>query len=132
MAIFLLFELLFFIAQKGVFSFQNIVKDNFLFYIEKEIVFYDILERKNAFLGYKKKKFKKQKNGHFSTFIVQAIQAMKMPFMIFQKKKRPFQAIKTGSSKSRKMDIFPNGLTHGFGLKMVKDLAYIAYIAWIA
>ena len=29
-------------------------------------VFYDILERKNAFLGYKIKKFKKSKNGHFS------------------------------------------------------------------
>ena len=30
--------------------------------IEKEDVFYDILERKNAFLGYKNKKFKKSKN----------------------------------------------------------------------
>ena len=28
-------------------------------------MFYDILERKNAFLGYKNKKFKKSKNGHF-------------------------------------------------------------------
>ena len=28
----------------------------------QENVFYDILERKNAFLGYKKKKFKKSKN----------------------------------------------------------------------
>ena len=27
---------------------------------------YDILERNNAFLGYKNKKFKKSKNGHFS------------------------------------------------------------------
>ena len=33
--------------------------------IEQENVFYDILERKNAFLGYKNKKFKKSKNGHF-------------------------------------------------------------------
>ena len=31
-----------------------------------ENVFYDILERKNAFLGYKNKKFKKSKNCHFS------------------------------------------------------------------
>ena len=31
----------------------------------------------------------------------------------------PFQAIKTrSSSKSRKIDIFPKGLTHGFGPKM--------------
>ena len=42
-----------------------------------ENVFYDIVERKNAFLGYKNNKF-----------------------------------------KSRKSDIFPKGLTHGFGPKM--------------
>ena len=30
--------------------------------IGKEIVFYDILERKNAFIGYKNKKLKKSKN----------------------------------------------------------------------
>ena len=29
-------------------------------------VFYDILERKNAFLGYKNEKFKKSQNWHFS------------------------------------------------------------------
>ena len=34
--------------------------------IGKENVFYEILERKNAFLGYKNKKFKKWKNCHFS------------------------------------------------------------------
>ena len=28
--------------------------------------FYDILERKNAFVGYKNKKFKKSKNRYFS------------------------------------------------------------------
>ena len=33
--------------------------------IGKENVFYDILERKNAILGYKNKKFKKSKNWHF-------------------------------------------------------------------
>ena len=57
------------------FFFRNIGKEN---------VFYGILERKNAFLGYKKKKFKKSKhwrfskgvnawswfkNGHFSNFL---------------------------------------------------------------
>ena len=50
----------------------------FLGNIGKEIVFYDILERKNAFLGNKKK-----------------------------------------STKSRKIDIFPKGLTHGFAQKLV-------------
>ena len=40
---------------------------NFFFFgnIGKENVFYDILERKNFFLGYKNKKFKKAKNGPF-------------------------------------------------------------------
>ena len=35
--------------------------------------------------------------------------------MIFQNEKTPFQAIKTRSLKSRKIEIFPKGLTHGFG-----------------
>ena len=39
------------------FFFNNIGQDN---------VFYDILERKNTFTGYKNKKFKKSKNWHFS------------------------------------------------------------------
>ena len=33
---------------------------------DQENVYYDILERKNDFLGYKKKKFKKTKNRYFS------------------------------------------------------------------
>ena len=41
-----------------------------------------------------------------------------MSFTMFQKEKTPFQAIKTRSSKSRKIDIFPKELTHGFGPKM--------------
>ena len=101
--------------------------------IGQEIVLYDILERKNAFLGYKNKKFKKSKNlhfskgvnpwlwsknGHFSTFSFEAIQARKLSCTIFQNEKTPFQGIKTRSSKSPKIDIFPKGLTHGFGQKM--------------
>ena len=38
----------------------------FLDNIGREPVFYDILERKNAFLGLKNKKLKKSKNWHFS------------------------------------------------------------------
>ena len=97
------------------------------------IFFYAILEQKNAYLGYINKKFKRSKNchyskgvnpwfwsknGNFSNFFFQAIQARKMSFMIFQNEKTPFQAIKTRSSKSRKIDIFPKGLTYGFGPKM--------------
>ena len=99
----------------------------------KENVFYDILERKNAFVGYKNKKFKKSKNlhfsksvnpwfwsknGFFSTLFFLAIYARKMSRMTFQNEKMPFQAIKTTSSKSRKIDIFPKGLTHKFAPKM--------------
>ena len=50
-----------FLSKNGKFS-------NFFFLgnIGQENVFHDILERKNAFLGYKNKKFKKSKNWHFS------------------------------------------------------------------
>ena len=57
--------------SKGVnpcFWFKHGHYSNFLFLgnIAQENVFYDILERKNAFLAYKNKKFKKSKNWHFS------------------------------------------------------------------
>ena len=38
----------------------------FLGNISQENIFYDIIERKNSFLGYKNKKLKKSKNWHFS------------------------------------------------------------------
>ena len=38
----------------------------FLVNTGQEYVFYDIVERKNAFLGYKNKKFKRSKNWRFS------------------------------------------------------------------
>ena len=44
-------------AMFSTFFFGNICQEN---------VFYDILAQKNAFLGYKKKKFKKSRNWHFS------------------------------------------------------------------
>ena len=58
------------------------------------------------------------KNGRFAIVFFKAIQASKMSFNIFQNEKTRFYAIKTRSSKSRKIDIFPNELTHGFGPKM--------------
>ena len=54
----------------------------------------------------------------FPTCFFQAIQARKMSLTIFQNEKTSLQAIKIRSSKSRKIDIFPKGLTHGFGPKM--------------
>ena len=38
----------------------------FLGNVGGEIIFYDIIERKNAFLGCKNNKFKNSKNWHFS------------------------------------------------------------------
>ena len=87
--------------------------------------FTTIYNEKNAFLRYKNKRFKKSKrvnywflskNGHFSNFFFQAIQARKMYFTIFQKAKTPFQAIKTRTSNTCKIEIFPKELTsHRFG-----------------
>ena len=54
----------------------------------------------------------------FPIFFFYPIQARKISFTIFQNAKRPFQAIKTTSSKSRKIGIFPKELTHGFFPKM--------------
>ena len=45
----------------------------FLGNIGQENFFYDILERKEGFLAYKNKKFKKSKNGHFFNFYFWAI-----------------------------------------------------------
>ena len=41
-----------------------------------------------------------------------------MSFTIFYNGKAAFWAIKTRSSKRRKIDIFQTGLTHGFGPKI--------------
>ena len=105
----------------------------FLGNIRQKHIFHDILNGENAFLGYKKKKFKNPKSdifrkglthgvglkmAIFPTFFRLVIEARKMSFTILQNKKTPFQDIKTSSSKSRKIDISPKGLTHGFGPKM--------------
>ena len=49
-----------------------------------------------------------QKMPIFPTCFFQAIQARKISFTIFYNRKTPLQAIKTRSSKSPKIDIFPN------------------------
>ena len=54
----------------------------------------------------------------FLSFFFQAIQGRKMFFMILWNEKKPFQTIKTRSSKSRKIHIFPKGLTHGLVPRM--------------
>ena len=104
----------------------------FLGNIGQENVFQNILQGKNAFLAHKKKDVQKvqklrffqrvnpwfwSKSGHFSMSFFKAIQARKICFTLFQNKKTSFQPIKKRSSKSRKIEIFPKGLTHGFGQK---------------
>ena len=105
----------------------------FLGNIDQENVFYDILERKNAFLGYKNKKFKKTKNYIFpkglthgigpkmaiiSTFFFRQQRPGKCLLRYSRPRKKPFQAIKTRISNRRKLDIFKKGLTYGFAPKM--------------
>ena len=48
--------------------------------ISQETVFCDILERKNAFLAYKNKKFKKSKNWDFSKRVNPSFLIKKWPF----------------------------------------------------
>ena len=48
----------------------------------------------------------------FPTFFFRHYRPGKWSFTIFQNKKTPFQAIKTKSSKNRKIDIFPKGLVN--------------------
>ena len=77
----------------------------FLGNIGQDNVFYNILERKNTFLGYKNENFKKSKNshfskglipwfwsknGHFSNFHFEKIWGSKMSFTIFYNEKTPF------------------------------------------
>ena len=93
---------------------------------------YDIRERKNAILGYEKKSSKTQKIAFFpkglthvfglktiifATSFFRQNRPGKGLFRYSRTKKIPFEAIKTRRSKSGKIDIFQQGLTHGFGPK---------------
>ena len=51
--------------------------------IGQENVFYAILEGKNAFPGYKNKKFKKSKNWHFSKEVIPWFWSKKYIFQLF-------------------------------------------------
>ena len=104
----------------------------FLGNIGQENIFYDILERENAFLGYKKKKSKKSKNWHFSKRLTHSFGPKLAIFPTFffgnigrenvfyklLEEKTPLYAMKRKCSKSWKIDIFPKGLTNGFGPKI--------------
>ena len=99
----------------------------------QENVFYNIVKQKNAFLGYKNNNLKNSKNwhfskgvnpwfwsknGHFSNFYFLGNIGQENVFYDILEQKNAFLGYKNEKFKSRKIDIFPKGLTHGFGLKM--------------
>ena len=105
----------------------------FLGNIAQENVLYDILQRKNSFLGYKNKKFKKSnnwhfskrvnqwfwsKNGHFSKLFFRQNRPGKCFLRYFTTKKTLFYAIKATSSKSQKSRHFYKGVNSWFCPKM--------------
>ena len=105
----------------------------FLGNIGQENVFYDILEQKNAFLRYKNKKSKKprtwhfskgvnpwflSKNGHFSNFFFLSNSGQENILNDILNRKKAFLDYNKRSSKSRKIDNFSKGLTHGFGPRL--------------
>ena len=115
-------------SKKGKFS-QLFFSGN----IGQQNVFYDILERKNAFLGYKKRKFKKSKNGHFCKGVNPWFCSKNGDFSFFGgggnidqqnvfydilEQKNAFLGYQNMKFKLSKMAIFPNGLTHGLCPKM--------------
>ena len=54
----------------------------------------------------------------FPTFFLGNIGKENVFYDILEQKKPPFYPINTRSLKSRKIEIFPKGVTHGFGPKM--------------
>ena len=105
----------------------------FLGNIGQENVLNDILERKNAFLGYKNKKFKKSKhlhfsngvnpwfwskNAHFSSFFLLGNTDQEYVFYDILEQKFAFLGYKNKKFQKSKYWHFPNALTHGFGPKM--------------
>ena len=105
----------------------------FLGNIGQENFFYDILERKNAFPCYKNKKFNKSKNWHFSKGVNPRFWSKNGRFSNFYflgniaqvnvfydilERKNAFVCYKNKKFNKWKIDMFGNGLTHGFGPKM--------------
>ena len=89
--------------------------------IGEENVFYDILERKNAFPSYKNKKFEKaknwhfskgvnpwfwSKNGHFFNFVFSGNIGQENVFYDILERKNVFLSFKNKKFKKSKIDIF--------------------------
>ena len=116
-----------------IFFFGNIGHEN---------LFCDILERKNASLGYKKKTSSKShkvgifpkglthafgpKKAIFPSFLFRQYRLGKCLLRYSRRKRRLPRPNKRRSSKSRKIDIFAKTLTHAFGKKMtIQQIFYV-------
>ena len=75
----------------------------FLGNVGQENVFYDIREGKNAFLGYKNKKFKNLKNWHFSKGFSPWFLVQKWPFfqLFFLRQYRPGNLLRCSTTRKR-------------------------------
>ena len=104
----------------------------FLGNIGQENLFYDIIEGKNAFLGYKNKEFKKSKNwhfckgvnrrfwsknGHFSTLFFSGNKGQKNVFYDILEKKNAFLDCKNKKFKKSKNWHFSKGVNPWFWSK---------------
>ena len=100
--------------------------------IGQENVFYDILERKNAFLRYKNKKFKKSKNWHFfngvnpwfrskngqfANFFLLGNKCQENVFYNIQERKKAFLGYKNKKFKQSKNWHFSKGVNPWFWSK---------------
>ena len=74
----------------------------FLGNIGQQNVFYDFLERKNAFLGNTKKKYKNSKNCHFSMFFFLGNIGQKNLFYDIRERKNVFLGNKNKKFKKSK------------------------------
>ena len=114
----------------------------FLFFCNmgKESVFYDILERKKAFLGYKNKKFKKSKNwdfskevnpwfwskiGHFPIVFFLGNIGQENVFYDILERKKTFLGYKNKKFKKSKNWDFSRGVNPWFGSKLAIFLSFI-------
>ena len=101
--------------------------------IRQENVFFDILQRKNTFLGYKNKNFKKSKNshfskkfnpwfwsknGHFSNFLFLGNVAQENVFYDILERKNAFLGNKNKKFIKSKNWHFCKRVNHGLGPKM--------------
>ena len=109
--------------------FHLFLKDN----IGQKNVFYDILEQKNAFLGYKNTKLKKSKNWdfskgvspwfsskifHFFMFSIKIIEGKKISFSDILEPKNAFQGYKNTKLKKWKNWDFFKGVSKWFWSKI--------------